>query len=99
MQTITKKDLIQSIRNEMDFDTYTIRTVIDLFLINIIRHIEKGNRIEMRNFGVFSLILRKAKIGRNPNKAEIAIPIPARYQMKFSASKNIKEILHEKQAV
>lgn len=99
MKTITKKDLIQSIRNEIGFDTYTIRTVIDLFLIKIIRNIEKGNRIEMRNFGVFSSVLRKQKVGRNPRQAEIAIPIPARYQMKFKSAKNVKQLLDEKEAI
>ena len=46
-----------------------------------------GGKVELRNFGVFEVKIRKARTGRNPNKPEKDVPIPARAQVKFKAGK------------
>jgi nucleoid DNA-binding protein len=47
----------------------------------------KGDKVELRKFGVFEVKVRKARVGRNPNKPETDVPIPARSMVKFKAGK------------
>ena len=46
--------------------------------------------MELRNFGVFEVKIRKARVGRNPNKPEVDVPIPARSMVKFKAGKEMR---------
>jgi len=46
--------------------------------------------VELRNFGVFDVKIRKARVGRNPHKPETNVPIPARSMVKFKAGKEMK---------
>jgi DNA-binding protein HU-beta/integration host factor subunit alpha len=46
--------------------------------------------VELRNFGVFEVKVRKARVGRNPNKPETDVPIPARSMVKFKAGKEMR---------
>ena len=50
----------------------------------------KGDKVELRNFGVFDVKIRKARVGRNPNKPETDVPIPARAMVKFKAGKEMR---------
>ena len=49
-----------------------------------------GQAVELRNFGVFEVKLRKARVGRNPNRPEHDVPIPPRAVVKFKAGKEMK---------
>jgi DNA-binding protein HU-beta/integration host factor subunit alpha len=49
-----------------------------------------GGKVELRNFGVFEVKVRKARVGRNPNKPETDVPIPARSMVKFKAGKDMR---------
>jgi nucleoid DNA-binding protein len=39
---------------------------------------------------VFDVKIRKARVGRNPNKPETDVPIPARSMVKFKAGKEMR---------
>jgi nucleoid DNA-binding protein len=49
-----------------------------------------GQSVELRNFGVFEIKLRQPRVGRNPNRREHDVPIPARAVVKFKAGKEMK---------
>ena len=49
-----------------------------------------GNNVELRNFGVFEVQVRKSRVGRNPNKPETDVVIPTRAVVKFKAGKVLK---------
>ena len=57
------------------------------FLEKVTESLAQGERLEFRDFGVFEVIRRKQKIGRNPKIAEVAIVIPARLAVKFTPGK------------
>ena len=46
--------------------------------------------MELRNFGVFEVKVRKARVGRNPNAPETDVPIPQRSVVKFKAGKEMR---------
>jgi integration host factor subunit beta len=50
----------------------------------------QGKRLEIRNFGVFEVKTRDARIGRNPRTGE-EVPIPEKRVATFKAGKMIKE--------
>jgi nucleoid DNA-binding protein len=56
-------------------------------------NLREGHRFEFRDFGVFEVVRRKAKIGRNPKSPETPIPIPARKAMKFSLGRKFKRLV------
>jgi len=68
----------------------------------------KGDKVELRNFGVFDVKMQRARIGRNPRRPETDVPIPSRTMVKFTAGKEMRtEVLkltphgnnHDEQAV
>ncbi|MBR7137479.1 MAG: HU family DNA-binding protein, partial [Clostridia bacterium] len=48
--------------------------------------------IELRNFGVFEIKVRKSRKGRNPNKPKNEVVIPERAVVKFRAGKELKKL-------
>ena len=51
--------------------------------------------MEFRDFGVFEIVTRKSRIGRNPNKPEDVVVIPARKVVKFKPGKRLRKIVSE----
>jgi nucleoid DNA-binding protein len=47
--------------------------------------------VELRNFGVFEVKMRKARIGRNPNAPAADVRIPPRAIVKFKPGKEMRE--------
>ncbi len=78
MATITKKKLIQVISQQRGVHPNDVRNVIQSFLDAMTEYLSKGDRLEFRDFGVFEIVERKQKIGRNPKNASVPIVIPAR---------------------
>lgn len=56
-------------------------------------NLREGHRFEFRNFGVFEVVDRKAKIGRNLKSPKTLIPIPVRKGVKFSPGRKIKKAI------
>ena len=52
--------------------------------------LSKGEKVELRNFGVFEVKVRKARVGRNPNSPEKDVAIPQRAMVKFKAGKEMR---------
>ena len=91
MATITKKKLVQVISQMKGLHPNDVRNVIQSFLDVMTDHLSKGDRVEFRDFGVFEIVERKQKIGRNPKNASVPIVIPARAVVKFTPGKKMRE--------
>jgi integration host factor subunit beta len=63
---------------------------VKLILEAIADALIKGNRIEVRGFGSFSLSYRPPRMGRNPMSGE-AVSVPAKYVPHFKAGKEMCE--------
>ncbi|MGD1087381.1 MAG: HU family DNA-binding protein [Verrucomicrobiota bacterium] len=88
--TLTKRDLVIRITNETGLVQQQVFDVVQKTLDYITEALAKGDKVELRNFGVFEVKIRKARIGRNPNKPETDVPIPARSMVKFKAGKEMR---------
>lgn len=96
MGTITKKKLIQDISQSKNLHPNDVRNVIQSFLDVMTDYLAKGDRLEFRDFGIFEIVERKQKIGRNPKNASVPIVIPARPAVKFTAGKKMKKMIEKK---
>lgn len=95
MATITKKKLIQVISQQRGVHPNDVRNVIQSFLDAMTEYLAKGDRLEFRDFGVFEIVERKQKIGRNPKNAAVPIVIPARLAVKFTPGKKMKKLIEK----
>lgn len=91
--TTTKKKLILAISQEKGIHPSDVRHVIQAFLDKMTDCLREGSRLEFRDFGVFEVVERKRKIGRNPKKADQPIVIPARNAVKFTPGKRMRELI------
>ena len=88
--TLTKRDLVVRISSETGLVQQQVLDVIQKTLDYIADALAKGDKVELRNFGVFEVKVRKARVGRNPNAPEKDVPIPQRAVVKFKAGKEMR---------
>lgn len=92
---LTKRDIVLDIYDKTDFPQKDVRATVQLTLDAISTALSEGRNVELRNFGVFEVQVRKSRIGRNPNKPETDVLIPTRAVIKFKAGKELKAQLKE----
>ena len=79
------------------FPTLTLRAteaMLDVLFAEISAALERGERVELRGFGAFSVRQRKARTGRNPRTGE-EITIPAGHSVKVTAGSKLKAAASE----
>jgi nucleoid DNA-binding protein len=92
---LTKRDIVLDIYQKTNYPQKEVKEVVQLTLDAIARALSSGQNVELRNFGVFEIQVRKARIGRNPNKPERDVVIPNRAVVKFKAGKELKANLKD----
>ena len=70
---------------------------VKLIIEKICQSLEKGDRVEIRGFGSFSLHYREARTGRNPKTGE-SVEVPAKSIPYFRAGKELRERVDENDA-
>ena len=70
-----------------------VLAVIQKTLDHMSKALAQNKKIELRNFGVFEVRVRKAGIGRNPRKPDVAVPWPNRAVVRFKAGKELSEMV------
>src|ERR1700676_3450338 len=88
--TMTKRDLVIRISTETGLVQQQVLDVVQKPLDYIAEAVSKGDKVELRNFGVFEVKIRKARVGRNPNSPATDVPIPARSVVKFKPGKEMR---------
>ncbi|MDP6685695.1 MAG: HU family DNA-binding protein [Candidatus Omnitrophota bacterium] len=74
---MTKKDIVVKIANDTDVKQIDVKKVVQLTFDTIIDALANGQKIELRNFGVFKTKTRKGRIGRNPRTGQ-QVPVEAK---------------------
>ncbi|HIG31183.1 MAG TPA: integration host factor subunit beta [Verrucomicrobiales bacterium] len=88
---MTKRDLVIRISNETGLVQQDVLKVIQKTLNYVAEALANDEKVELRNFGVFEVKVRKARIGRNPNAPVTDVKIPSRAVVKFKPGKEMKE--------
>lgn len=88
---MTKSELIEKVAIKLDqLSSKDIKLAVKLILNHIIHALAKGERVEIRGFGSFSLHKRNSRMGRNP-KTGAAVRLNTRYITHFKPSKEMRE--------
>jgi nucleoid DNA-binding protein len=88
---MTKRDIVVRISNETGLVQQQVLDVVQKTLDYIAEAVAQGKKVELRNFGVFEVKVRKARIGRNPNAPAADVRIPPRAVVKFKPGKEMRE--------
>lgn len=91
MATITKRDLVIRISNKTGLTQQEVFNVVQTLIDEVTTSLASNEDVVLRNFGAFQVARTKPKIGRNPNKPDAVVPIPARAVVKFKPGKELKE--------
>ncbi len=79
------------ISEETNLVQQQVLEVVQKTLDYIAEAVSHGKKVELRNFGVFEVKVRKARVGRNPNQPGTDVPIPQRAVVKFKPGKEMRE--------
>ena len=93
-----KADIVDIIAEGTGLTKVEIRAVVDGLLATIKFALKNGERVELRGFGNFRPILRKARIARNPITNE-PVDVPEHFTATFRPSKDLKEFLNKNNKV
>ncbi|CAE7223664.1 bioF [Symbiodinium necroappetens] len=94
MATITKKDLIDRIADQTGQRRVAVKKTVQSFLDQVILELGKGNRLEFRDFGVFEIRERKARMAQNPKTLE-RVHVPAKKVVKFKVGRLMQQSLED----
>ena len=93
MAIVKSKLLKQLSENYPNFLKKDLEKFTNIILTEIKRALKRGDRVELRGFGVFSTNIQKARISRNPKTGEEHI-ITERVKLNFIASNKVKDQLN-----
>lgn len=88
-KTVTKKELVQALSAKTALPINQVNEVVQLWMDRVIEELAAGNRIELRDFGVFEIRQRAARMARNPKTGD-KVEVPSRAAVVFKAGKVMK---------
>ena len=88
MAIVKSKLLNQLSKNYPNFLKKDLEKFTDIILREIKDTLKRGERVELRGFGIFSSKTQKARISRNPRTGE-KINTPAKKTIHFKMSKDL----------
>ena len=87
---MTTKDIILKVSDEVNLKQVDVKVVVQRTFDCIVEALARGEKIELRNFGVFKVKQRKSRTGRNPRTNQV-IPVPPRKVVVFKAGLEMKQ--------
>lgn len=85
-----KQDLVRKVSENTGISQVIVKAIINSFLEEILLSLEKGERIELRKFGVFKVTYRKGREMIHP-RFKKKIIIPGKRRPFFKPGKIMKE--------
>ncbi|MBL7081120.1 MAG: integration host factor subunit beta [Candidatus Omnitrophica bacterium] len=87
---MTKKDITLRVTDATGMRQNKIKKILQSILDAMSDALIRGEKIELRNFGVFKIKQRKPRPGRNPRTGEL-VPVPARKVVVFKPGLELKK--------
>ena len=72
-----------------------IEKILEIIFLEVEKALREGKNIEIRGFGTYKIVKRKARIGRNPKTGEKNIQIPEKKAIKWKMSKTMYKRLNK----
>jgi nucleoid DNA-binding protein len=87
---VTKKEIVKQISDRIGLTQLKTKEIVQLTFDAIVDTLLADKRIELRNFGVFEVKLRKARKARNPRTGE-KVDVPPKNVVTFKPGKEMEE--------
>ena len=88
---MTKSELIEKMADKLShLSAKDVEKSIKEILELMVQSLAKGDRIEIRGFGSFSLHYRAPRVGRNPKTGE-SVELSGKYVPHFKPGKELRE--------
>ena len=88
--TLTKNDIVRTLAEKNEEEIAQTRRIVQGTLDMIVEALLKGDKVELRNFGVFEVIDRMGRVARNPRSRQ-EVFIPERKVVKFKPGKVMED--------
>jgi nucleoid DNA-binding protein len=88
--TLTKRDLVLRVSEDSGLIQHQVFDVLQKALDSIVEALARGDKVELRNFGVFEVKVSRARTGRNPKAPAKQVVIPARSVVRFKPGKEMR---------
>jgi integration host factor beta subunit len=89
-RSVTKRELVAQVAENLGLTQGEVADVVQTMLDTISKSLAEGNRLEIRNFGVFEVKERRSRLGRNPRTGE-EVPITRKRVPAFKPGKALKQ--------
>ena len=86
-----KQDIVKDLVNRTGISERKAVAAVETVLEGMKRALSKGERIELRGFGIFSVRPRKLGIGRNPRTGTVVALAPGK-AVRFRPGKGLKTL-------
>lgn len=86
-----KADLVKLVREMVDLPQAKAAQVVEAIFDSMRQALVRGERIELRGFGVFLVKDRKRGVGRNPRTGQ-EVPIPPGKTVRFKPGKALRDL-------
>lgn len=93
-----RSELIQKLADENPhLYQRDVERIVNTFFEEIIESMARGERVELRGFGAFSVKSRDARVGRNPRTGE-TVEVAEKYVPFFKTGKLLRDRLNENES-
>jgi integration host factor subunit beta len=86
---MVRAEIINQVAQELGLTKKKASVAVNTVFRSITEALARGDKVELRGFGSFTIRHRKARQGRNPKTAEI-VHVPAKKVPFFRAGKELK---------
>ena len=93
--TVTKQDVIAHVSAKTQLPHQRATEVVQQTFDTIVDFLAQGKRIEVRNFGVFDVKVKRARMGRILATMQ-PVEIPSRAVVRFKPGKEMRQIVAER---
>lgn len=92
---MTKSELIERLAaRQTQLSLKDVELVVKQLLEHMAQSLAKGERIEIRGFGSFSLHFREPRVGRNPKTGQ-SVELAGKYVPHFKPGKELRDKVNE----
>ena len=93
---MVRSELLQKLCNQhSNLLRRDIEKILEIIFLEISEALCRGENIEIRGFGTYKIIKRKARVGRNPKNSEL-VQIPEKKAIKWKISKTFFNRLNKR---
>ena len=93
--SVVKSDLIKELaENYPNFLRKDLIKLFDISIYEMLEALKRGERVELRGFGIFSTKMQKSRISRNPKTGE-KINTPQKKSIHFKMAKDLYKKIND----